>query len=253
MNKFRIDIYATERDDSYNVTSERCGYSAIYQTSETVEDVLNYLHRGEGISIELIKTTDDIPLIRFNHLFGSTPDSLVKSLNSKYELLVSGDFDELNTINESNEIIAIGEIDSLSDNDALEFEKFIQKEFDADLKSLTKTISIYEWGASGYFADFIINLTAGFSQKGIGKIYDFFKKRDIEHIVVKKFDTAQLKKMVGETFEVNPGNLKLISSRTYNGQTRFVFSSRFIEFILKIDEEGNLIESNRRDLNQTGI
>ena len=253
MNRFQIDIYSTERDEDYKVISERCNYSALYETSETVEEVLDSLHSGEGISIELIKPTNELPLIRFNYLFGTTPDSMVANLNSRYSLIEIGNKSELETTNETNDIIAIGEVDSLPDDVALEFEEFIRIEFESDFKGLTKTISIYEWGASGYFIDFIVNLSAGFGQKAIEKIYKFLKGKGVEHVIVKQFNTSELKKMIETNFEINTANLKLISSRTHNGETRFVFSSRFIEYILTVDEEGNLIESRRHDLNQTGI
>ncbi|WKK82297.2 hypothetical protein [Marivirga arenosa] len=235
------------------VQSEYCIYSALYETGETIENIVDDLHKGEALAIELIWPDNDLPLIRFENLFGEGDRGVINDLNKKCKL-ISKNQDDFELISGSDIIISIGEIDSMTDEDADELKEFIRQEFSIDIHSLTKTVSIYEWGASGYFVDFIINLTAGFSQAGMQKVYKFLKTKGYDYAQVDQFDLSKVKKYLEKNYEINPTNLKLKSTRTYeNGKTKLVFSSRYTDYTITIDNKSNVLESHVRQLNQTNI
>ena len=235
------------------VQSEHCIYSAMYETDETVESVVEDLHRGEGLAIELIWPDNEIPLIRFENLFGEGDRGVITDLNKNCKL-ISENRDDFEVASNDEFVLSIAEIDSMSDEDAAALKEFVQQEFSIEVNSLTKTVSIYEWGASGYFVDFIINLAAGFSQVGIQKIYDFLKSKGYDYAQVEQFDLVKVRQFLEMNYQINPTNLKLTSTRTYeDGKTRLTFSSRYTDYHVTIDNNSKVIESSVRQLNQTNI
>lgn len=251
--EFKLDIYNQVRDDQMRVKSEHCIYSAIYRTEEPIDDVIKRLHRGEGLAIELIHPDNEIPLIRFENLFGVGDRGVINDFNDRYQLLSQDKIDfQLPSLAEF--ALSVGEIDSMTDGDAAELQRFISEEFSHEIESITKTISIYEWGASGYFVDFLINLAAGFSQTGIQRIYEFLKSKGYDHASINQFDLRKVKMFLEKTYQINPANLKLTSTRTYeDGRTQLTFSTRYEDYNVIVDKKSSIIESTIRRLNQTNI
>lgn len=168
-------------------------------------------------------------------------------------MFLSEDKDDFEYLIEEDTIVSLGEIE-LGEDDSKELLAFLNSEFSNDLKTITKKISIYEWGASGYFVDFIINLAAGFSQSGLEKIFQFFRNKGYEYAEIKQFDISRIKDFISKNYEVNPNSLKLTSTRTYeDNQTRFTFSTRYADYYVKIDNKNNVIESSVRQFSQTNI
>ncbi|MDE0470741.1 MAG: hypothetical protein OXH57_02275, partial [Ekhidna sp.] len=211
--KFRIDIYNQVMNDDMKVLSEHCIYSALYETDEAVESIVDDLDRGEAIAIELIWPDNEIPLIRFENLCGEGDRDVINYLNKKCRLVSENQEDFELT---SNLEVALSiETESMSDVDFAELKKFIRQEFSVEIDSITKTVSIYSWGASGCFVDFIINLAAGFSQAGIQKICNFLKSKGYDYAEVNQFGLEKVKQFLETNYQINPINLKLTSTRTY--------------------------------------
>lgn len=252
MDKFRIDIYRQFRDKDFIPTEFRLVFYGTFEASINVEKVVEKLHVGEGIALDLIKPQGEIPLIRLEFLGGQEEKGTVDWLNENY-LLVSKDQDDFENLAENDTILSLGEIE-LNEKDSKELLSFLNSEFPEEFGAITKKIGIYEWGASGYFVDFIISLSAGLSQSGIAKIFQFLKGKGHEYADIKQFDISRIKDFISMNYGVNPNMLKLTSTRTdENNQTRFTFSSRYADYMVEIDNKNNVIKSEVRQFSQTNI
>ncbi|MGD2035939.1 MAG: hypothetical protein PVF73_12830 [Bacteroidales bacterium] len=252
MDKFRIDIYRQFRDKDFNPTEFKLVFHGTFETSIIIEEVVDKLHEGEGIAIDLIKPQDEIPLIRLEFLGGQEEKGTVDWLNENFQF-VSDDKEDFKSLVEDDTVLSLGEIE-LNVKDTRELLSFLNSEFPDDFTAITKKIGIYEWGASGYFVDFIISLSAGLSQSGIAKIFQFLKGKGYEYAEIKQFDIGRIKDFISKKYGVNPNMLKLTSTRTYeNNQTRFTFSSRYADYMVEIDNKNKVIKSEVRQLSQTNI
>jgi hypothetical protein len=252
MDKFNIDIYRQLRDEDFNPTEFKLVFHGTFEASIIVEEIVDKLHAGEGIAIDLIKPQDEIPLIRLEFLGGQEEKDTVDWLNENF-LFVSEDKDDFKCLVEDDTVLSLGEIE-LNETDTRELLLFLNSEFPGEFKAITKKIGIYEWGASGYFVDFIISLSAGFSQSGIAKIFQFLKGKGHEYAEIKQFDISRIKDFISKNYGVNPNMLKLTSTRTYeNNQTRFTFSSRYADYMVETDNKNKVIKSEVRQLSQTNI
>lgn len=252
MDKFRIDIYRQFRDEDFNPTEFKLVFHGTFETSIIVEEVVDKLHAGEGIAIDLINPQDEIPLIRLEFLGGQEEKGTVDWLNENFQF-VTDDKDDFKSLVKDDTVLSLGEIE-LNEKDTKELISFLNSEFPDDFTAITKKIGIYEWGASGYFADFIISLSAGLSQSGIAKIFQFLKGKGHEYAEIKQFDIGRTKDFISKNYGINPNMLKLTSTRTYeNNQTRFTFSSRYADYMVEIDNKNKVIKSEVRQLSQTNI
>lgn len=252
MDKFKIDIYNHLRDNNFKTIEFIHTFSGTYKTTETVEEIVDLLHVEEGIAIDMIKPQGETPLIRLELLDGQDVEEIIERLNKK-NVLISEDKDDFEHFSEINKILSIEEI-SLGKTESNELFSFLNSEFPNDFKTITKTINIYEWGASGYFVNFIVNLAAGLSQTGLEKIYQFLKNKGYQYTEIRQFDIIIIKNFISKNYGVNPNFLKLSSTRTYgNSHTRFIFSTRYADYMVEIDDKNNIIESNVRNFSQTNI
>ena len=150
--------------------------------------------------------------------------------------------------------IPLGGLLVVETKDEKELITFLNSEFPGRFGTITKKIGIYEWGASGYFVDFIISLSAGFSQSGIATIFQFLKNKGHDYAKIKQFDISRIKDFISKNYEINPNMLKLTSTRTdKNNHTRFTFSSRYTDYMVEIDNKNNVIKSDLRQFSQTNI
>ncbi|QQS49858.1 MAG: hypothetical protein IPM71_09540 [Bacteroidota bacterium] len=200
----------------------------------------------------MIKPQGEIPLIRLEFLGGQDEQGTIDWLKENYSF-VSNDKDDFQNLIEDNTVLSLGEIE-LNEKDSKELLAFLNSEFSDGLGAITKKIGIYEWGASDYFVDFIISLSAGFSQSGIAKIFQFLKSKGHDYAEIKQFDISGIKDFISKNYEVNSNMLKLTSTRTSeNNQTRFTFSSRYADYMVEIDNKNNVKESKVRQFSQTNI
>ena len=252
MNMFKIDIYRQHSiAESGDSRSEHL-ISSLYRTQLALADVVNNLRRGEGIAIECISPKDDIALIRFEFLMGQSEEGLLNWLDSNCTLL--GD-DRSGFTNSPN-------VDIVVSIEGLDFEGYSPAEFEAFINELvrdnqipiTKTVQIFEHGASGHFTDFILNIAAGFSQAAIVKIYDYLSDRSQSGVEIRQLDLSSIKSHIAENYDVNINSIYLTSTRICDGdKRRYSFSSRYKTYNVIADEKGNVIESESRRLSQTEI
>lgn len=70
MDKFRIDIYRQLRDEDFKPLDFKHVFSGTFKSTKGVEKIVDELHSGEGIAIDMIKPQEEIPLIRLEFLAG---------------------------------------------------------------------------------------------------------------------------------------------------------------------------------------
>ena len=252
MEKFKIDIYHHQEDISFEPKNLENAFSGTFETSIGVENILEELHCGDGIAINMIRPQDEIPLIRLEYLKGQNGQGTIDWLK-KNNLLVSEDKDDFENYSDYNTILSIGEIE-LGEIESQELISFINSEFSSILITQTKNINIYEWGASGYFVDYIIGLAVGLSQSALEKIVEYLKDKGYGHAKITQFNIEKIMEFISKTYKINPNLLKLTSTRTLENQhTRFTFSSRFADYMIEIDKNNKVVISNVKNLTQTGI
>lgn len=252
MSTFKIDIYRQIRDEDFNPTEFEHVFYGTFESSNRVEKIVDELHSGEGIAIDMIKPQGEIPLIRLEFLGGQDEQDTIEWLRKEYSFVSEDNNDFENKI-DSDTILSLCEIE-FNEDESAELIAFLNTEFSEEFDTITKKIGIYEWGASGYFVDFILNLTAGFSQEGLERIFQFFRSKGHESVQINQYKIGNIKNFLSKNYGVNPNLLKLTSTRTYEkNQTSFTFSSRYADYIVKVDKKNIVIESNVIQLSQTNI
>jgi hypothetical protein len=244
-HKFIIEI---SQNSGFN------SFIALFESNEPVDYVFDSLH-ANGVMMQLLKIGGEIPLIFYKSLSNSH-DEIIKKLNWEYKLL-----EELDSLNlpeglQTKSIISIPELDGFyNSKDQLEFEEFLKLEFGETLKDWSKRVNVLEFGASGHVVDFLINLGAGLTQKGLERIYKFFEDKGLnrDHILIQQIDLTLAKKKINEIFEVNSDNFRIESCINREEETDFIFFSRTIRYFITINKAGRLIKCKQEQINQTRI
>lgn len=238
MKKFKIDIYTLTESGTHSSDQIYFG-SIVFETENTTSWVFDFLrHAGgqmaiEGIEIKtyefeeytLISLTDFLRAGDFykNLIYGS------KDLNVTNNLFPDKEF----TVDNEPEYLIIG------DDAVAEQYKESDFEFLKDYKqTVVKSEYLYEWGATGFWENYLIGVASSLSVLIIDKLISVGFPVDS----IKRFKLpSKIRKSLASEYNINPDSLFLESYRKEEEIIKVSYRNIAYRFHLTI-KEGELIE-----------
>jgi len=246
MKKFKIDIYNLEENFSHSSSRIYFG-SILFESSWNNKSVNDFLlHAGgeminEGIEMLTFNFPDYtvIQLTDFGRE-GNFYQELIysnKNFQIKNELFSDNQF----TINDDDEYLIIGDdtTDELLSEDDLKFFKDYQG-------NLIKTEYHYEWGASGFWENYIIGIASSLTVEVISRLVSIgFPKKSI-----RKFKLpSKIKNFLSEEYQIDPKSLFMESYSNKDGIIEANFRNVKFRFELRI-KDGELVDLKTEKLDK---
>lgn len=238
MKKYKIDIYTLS--ESANHSSDHLYYgSIVFETENNPNQVFDFLHHAggqmaiEGIEIKTYEF-EEYTLISLTDFFREG-DFFKNLIYSSQELRVTNQIftDRQFTIDNEPEYFIIGD-------DAVA-ELYTDSDFDF-LKDYNQTVVkseyLYEWGATGFWENYLIGVASSLSVLIIDKLVSFGFPVDS----IKRFKLpSKIRKHLANEYNINPDSLFLESYSKDEAIVKATFRNIAYRFHLTI-KEGELVE-----------
>lgn len=246
MKKYKIDIYTLA--ESGDRSSDQIYFgSIVFETENTPSWVFDFLHHAggqmaiEGMEIKtyefeeytLISLTD---FLRDGDFFKNLIYSS-KNLNVTNNLF----FDKQFTVDNESEYLII-EDDAVAESCTESDFNFLK-----DYKqTVVKSEHLYEWGATGFWENYLIGVASSLSVVIIDKLISFGFLVDS----IKRFKLpSKIRKSIASEYDINPDSLFLESYRKEEEIIKVSFRNIAYRFHLTI-KEGELIELVAEELDK---
>lgn len=251
--KFNFDVYC-RKDISSNNHEMTLVFSGTYETTLSIDDVVNRLHSREAIIIEKISSALEIPLIRYK-LIGEGCGNIAdfEFILGKEFTLVSNDKGDFENATEKNYILYFGGFEN-SEQDRQEVNEYVNSLLKNNAREAINSTYIFEWGCSGFFQDLIIQCIAAVPAAIISSIAEYLLLKGNGNADVIYKDVTNIKDYIRKQYNISLSGLKLISIKSdQEGNERYKFSSRYLECNVKINSKGKIVESSINNLSQTRV
>ena len=244
---FKIDIYQLQELGIHG--SEKLYYgSLIGHTNKDFQFLIDLFHKGgketlciEGLAIVSFKL-EEIFIIELTGLLVDGEYLKNIALNSK-ELLITNNTLEEPTIqeNDDSDFIIVGddstsEIFSINDFKVLKNDEII----------IIESQNIFEWGASGFFENYVINVLSNLTSNLIEKLISVGIPQDS----ISKFRLPnKIKNKIAKEYNVKPNSLFLESYHKENLTENITFRNVYLKIHIHL-ENGELVSLDAENLNK---
>lgn len=223
---YRLDLFDSVEPGTYSPKFSHNG-SIIFESNKDVDWVLYFLHHGggtmitEGIEIScesLVKYT----LIKYISFFGQSSNclNLIKNSND-FQLIEAENF----TLKRQKNLEASSYIllESFSESELEEL---------ASIIPLTKSVYIYEWGASDYWVKYFIGLLSGTTLKVVEKLLKSNKR-----IRSNVFEISEkVREDVSKEYNIDIDSLDLVSYKKDEGKYYITFVSLHNQIDIELED-----------------
>ncbi|WP_294214556.1 hypothetical protein [uncultured Chryseobacterium sp.] len=243
---FKIDIYQLQELGIHE--SEKFYFGSLTgQTNKDFQYLINLFHYGkktlciEGLSIVSFKI-DELTIIELTGFLVDGEYLKNIAVNSKELKITNQKLDEPTIQKEDNsDFIIIGDdqtYEIFSNND---FEFLKEKEI-----VLIESQNIAEWGASGFFENYIINVLSNFTSSIIEKLISI----GIPENSISKFKLPnKVKNVIAKEYNVKQNSLFLESYQKDNSTEYITYRNIYLKVHIVLDN-GELISLDAEDLNK---
>ncbi len=238
MKKYKIDIYTLTESGNHSSNNIYYG-SIVFETKSDASWVFDFLHHAggqmaiEGIEIKTYEF-EEYTLISLTDFFRDG-DFFKNLIYSSKDLKVT------NRLFPDKQFTADNEPEYLIIGDAAVAELYAESEFDflKDYKqTVVKSEYLYEWGATGFWGNYLIGVASSLSVLIIDKLVSFGFPVDS----IKRFKLpSKIRKSLASEYNINPDSLFLESYSKEEEIIKVSFRNIAYRFHLTI-KEGELVD-----------